>query len=132
MQYPPRIDAPNYNAAHYHPPQPPVSASSRCDIEFPFCDTLNCIHRLRRFQMCTCTKMTKLLNLSQPKHTLLLRCVGSFFSTYLSNQIISCGSSNRIIMTMVLTFLRLTFPKLFPVSGPTPPLLRTCHRQQTV
>ena len=25
MQYPPHIDAPNYDAAHYHPPPPPVS-----------------------------------------------------------------------------------------------------------
>ena len=33
--------------------------------------------------MYTCIEMTESLNLSQPKHTILFRCVGPFFFTYL-------------------------------------------------
>ena len=38
IQYPPHIDAANYNnnAAHYHPSMPPVSDSHQYDIGFPF------------------------------------------------------------------------------------------------
>jgi hypothetical protein len=36
MQYPQHIDAPNYDAAHYRPPPPPVSYSYHLYDMFPF------------------------------------------------------------------------------------------------
>ena len=36
MQYPPHMVAPNFNAANYYPPPPPVCDGHRNDIEFPF------------------------------------------------------------------------------------------------
>ena len=79
-----------------------------------------------------CIRMTELLCLSQPKQTLLLRCVGPFFYTYLSNQIIWRRRFNRITIAMMLTSPQLTLPKLSPMFGPTQPHLRTCHQRQAV
>ena len=81
--------------------------------------------------MRTCLGMSESPKQFQHKHTPLLRCVEPFFSTHTSNYIIWCRGSKRITMTimaMVLTFLRLTLPTLFLVSGPTQSHLLTCHQ----
>ena len=130
MQYPPHIDAPDYNVSHYHPPPPHVRGSYRIISFLSDSNMHNIICRFRKLRMCKRTiGMSDLLNLSQLKHTLSLRCVGPFFSMYLSNQIIWCRRLKRGTMGLVLTSLRLAHPKLFPASGPTQPHLRTRHRQ---
>ena len=74
--YPRHIDAPNYNnAAHYYPPPPHVSDSHLTIYLLSDRDTHDYICRPRRFHIPTCIGMTELLNQSQLKHTLLLRCV---------------------------------------------------------
>ena len=89
MQHPRRIEAPNYNAAHYYPPPPPVSDSHRVICLLSNCDTHNSIRV--KFHMRKCIGMLELLNMRQPRHTPLLRWVGHSFSVYLSNQIIRTG-----------------------------------------
>jgi hypothetical protein len=93
------------------------------------CDAHNSI---RKFPMCICIRMTELPDLSKPKHTPLLRCVGPSFSTstYLFNQIISCRRPKRFTMAMVLTYPRLTPRKLSPESGSTQLHRQTCRRQR--
>ena len=74
MQYPPLMDAPNYNAANYYPP--PLPVSHRCDIEFSFPSelyTYDSIRRPRKFHIGIFIGMTQLPNLSQSKHNLSLR-----------------------------------------------------------
>ena len=75
--------------------------------------------------------MRELPNLSQPKHTLLLRRVGPFLSTYSFNQIVSGRASRTITKAMALTFPRSTILKLSQMFCPTQPHLRTCHQQRT-
>ena len=131
MQHPRHIEVPNYNAAHYHLPPPPVSERHRVICNLSNGDTHYSIRRFLKFHMCKCIRMTELLNMYQPKRALLLRCVlGPFFSMYISNQIISYRASKRITKATVLTFPRATPPKLFPKAGLTQPHLRICHRRR--
>ncbi|KAI9434435.1 hypothetical protein H4582DRAFT_1977521 [Lactarius indigo] len=71
MQYPPRIEVPNYDVAHHRPPPLPVSDIYRCNVDSP--SAYNILHSIRRFHTCTCIVTSELPKPSQRKHTILLQ-----------------------------------------------------------